>query len=172
MSEPNLYKRNGIWWLRATIDGREIRESLRCRDLKAARRIRDSRLEQFAQARSGLPQTSWKEAVTLWADHITGQILPSTAKRYAVSLLQCEPWLGNLPLSEIKSSTISEMARARKTAGASAATIRRDLPQSRESLLTRPPKVFMRAIQRLPFARRFGNAGTLSNCQRMRPLKR
>ncbi len=127
MSEPNLYKRNGIWWLRATSDGREIRESLRCRDVKAARRIRDSRLEQFAQARSGLPQTSWKEAVTLWADHITGQILPSTAKRYAVSLLQCEPWLGNLPLSEIKSSTISEMARARKTAGASAATIRRDL---------------------------------------------
>jgi integrase/recombinase XerD len=127
MSEPNLYKRNGIWWLRATIDGREIRESLRVRDVKAARRIRDTRLEKFNQARSGLPQTGWKEAVTLWADHITGQILPSTAKRYAVSLLQCEPWLGKLQLSDVKSQTISEMARARKTAGASAATIRRDL---------------------------------------------
>lgn len=127
MSEPNLYKRNGIWWLRATIDGREIRESLRCRDVKAARRIRDSRLEQFAQARSGLPQSTWKDAVSSWAEHVIGQISPSTAKRYAVSLIQCEPWLGNLPLSEIKSSTISDMARARKAAGASAATIRRDL---------------------------------------------
>jgi integrase/recombinase XerD len=127
MSEPNLYKRNGIWWLRATVAGRELRESLRVRDIKAARRLRDARLEKFAQARSGLPQTRWKDAVALWVEHVTGQISPSTAKRYAVSLLQCEPWLGNLQLSDVKSKTISEMARARKIAGASAATIRRDL---------------------------------------------
>jgi integrase/recombinase XerD len=127
MSEPNLYKRNGIWWLRATVDGREIRESLRVRDVKAARRIRDARLEKFRQARSGLPQTSWKDAVTSWADHVTGQVSPSTAKRYAVSLLQCEPWLGKLQLSDVKSQTISDMARARRAAGTSAATVRRDL---------------------------------------------
>jgi integrase/recombinase XerD len=127
MSEPNLYKRNGTWWLRATIAGREIRESLRVRDVKAARKIRDTRLEKFAQARSGLPQTSWKDAVTMWAEHVAGQISPATAKRYAVSLLQCEPWFGNLPLSEIKAKTISDMARARRASGAGAATIRRDL---------------------------------------------
>lgn len=127
MSECNLYKRNGIWWLRATIAGREIRESLRVRDVKTARKIRDGRLETFSQARSGLPQTSWKEAVALWAEHVAGQISPSTAKRYAVSLLQCEPWFGKLPLLEIKTKTVSDMARARKAAGATAATIRRDL---------------------------------------------
>ncbi len=72
MSEPNLYKRNGIWWLRATIDGREIRESSRCRDVKAARRIRDSRLEQFAQARSGLPHS----AASQWCGDRYGDFAP------------------------------------------------------------------------------------------------
>jgi integrase/recombinase XerD len=127
MSEQNLYNRNGIWWLRATVAGCEIRESLRVRNIKVARRIRDARLEKFAQARSGLPQTSWKDAVALWAEHVMGQISPSTGKRYAVSLRQCEPWLGNLQLSDIKSQTISDMAKVRKAAGTSAATIRRDL---------------------------------------------
>jgi integrase/recombinase XerD len=127
MSEPNLFRRAGIWWVRTTVAGHEIRESLRVRDVKAARKIRDARLEKFAQARAGLPQTSWKDAVAMWAEHVAGQIAPATARRYAVSLLQCEPWLGKLPLSDIKTKTISDMARARKSGGASAATIRRDL---------------------------------------------
>ena len=127
MSEPNLYRRAGIWWIRTTVAGHEIRGSLRVRNIKAARKLRDARLEKFAQARAGLPQTSWKDAVAMWAEHVAGQIAPATAKRYAVSLLQCEPWLGKLLLSDIKTKTISDMARARKSGGASAATIRRDL---------------------------------------------
>jgi Phage integrase, N-terminal SAM-like domain len=123
----NLCRRAGIWWIRTTVAGHEIRESLRVRNIKAARKLRDARLEKFAQARAGLPQTSWKDAVAMWAEHVAGQIAPATAKRYAVSLLQCEPWLGKLPLSDIKTKTISDMARARKSGGASAATIRRDL---------------------------------------------
>ena len=50
MSEENLYKRGETWWLRATIDGREYRESLRTRDVKTARGRRDNRLKELTTA--------------------------------------------------------------------------------------------------------------------------
>ncbi len=94
MRERNLYQRGGIWWLRASVDGVERRESLRTRDVKTARRIRDARIEAFtAAAFRGEKRVSWKEAVAAWAEHEAVQIAPSTARRYAVSLLQCEPFL-------------------------------------------------------------------------------
>jgi integrase/recombinase XerD len=127
MSEKNLYTRNGVWWFRATIDGVEIRESLRVSDVMTARRLRDAKLTKLQEAREGIDSKSWAEAVAMWVEHVAGQISPATAKRYYVSLKQCRPFLGKLSLAEIKTKTIADMARARKAAGATTATIRRDL---------------------------------------------
>lgn len=47
MREPNLYKREGVYWLRAKINGVLHRESLRTSDVKTARRARDARIEEI-----------------------------------------------------------------------------------------------------------------------------
>jgi integrase/recombinase XerD len=128
MPEDNLYQRGEIWWLRATVNGTEFRESLRTSDVKAARRKRDARLKQIKDARrDGKPAIGWKQAVADWAAHVAGQIAPATAKRYGVSLKQCEGVLSAHPVAEIDGKVINALIAGRKRAGASAATIRRDL---------------------------------------------
>jgi integrase/recombinase XerD len=128
MREPNLYTRGGVYWLRATIRGVEHRESLRTRDLATARRIRDRRLEEIAAARwRGERRRTWLEAVTEWAEHESGQIAASTAKRYAVSLSMVEPYLAAYAIEKIDGQAIASMISARRLDGATPATVRRDL---------------------------------------------
>lgn len=70
MREPNLFKRGGIYWLRATVKGVEHRESLRTRKITVARKIRDARLEEISAARHrGERRRPWLEAVTAWLEH-------------------------------------------------------------------------------------------------------
>lgn len=75
----------------------------------------------------GEQRIGWKDAVAAWAGHEIGQISPTTAKRYGVSLKQCEPFLAHLPVADVSGKVIAEMVSARRKAGATAATIRRDL---------------------------------------------
>jgi integrase/recombinase XerD len=128
MSEPNLYKRGETYWLRANVNGSEIRESLRTGDLKAARRARDKRLEELkAAAFRGEWRGPWTEAVARWADHAIDQIRPMTAKRYAVSFVQVESVLAPLTIERIDGQTIVKLIEKRRRDGATPATIRRDL---------------------------------------------
>ena len=76
------------------------------------------------QRRSG---AGWKEALTAWSEHSAGQIAPATARRYAVSLLQCEHFLDELSIDAIDGKSIQRMVGERRRMGASAATVRRDL---------------------------------------------
>ncbi len=50
----NLHNRNGVWQLRAWVDGREVAKSLKTRDVKEARRLRDAMLADL-QGASGTP---------------------------------------------------------------------------------------------------------------------
>jgi integrase/recombinase XerD len=126
--EKNLYRRSGVWWLRATVNGTEHRESLHTRDVRPARALRDKRLEEIAAARwHGLKRITWKDAVAEWGAHEAGQIAPSTAKRYAVSLLQCEPFLAPYDIDRIDGKVIAALIAGRRASGATPATIRRDL---------------------------------------------
>lgn len=128
MSEENLYQRGGIWWLRATVQGKEFRESLRTHDVKAARRLRDKKLAALrAEAFHGERLIPWHEAAAEWGAHSLGQVAPRTAQRYLVSLAQCEPWLKPKNIHEIDGKTINELIAGRRRAGATPATIRRDL---------------------------------------------
>jgi integrase/recombinase XerD len=128
MREPNLYRRAGIYWLRATINGVERRESLRTGDLKTARRLKDARIEEIKASRwRGERRRSWLECVAEWASHAHDQIGPKTAKRYAVSLEQVRPLLSTLDINQINGQVIADLICARRKAGASAATVRRDL---------------------------------------------
>ena len=62
-----------------------------------------------------------------WGEHIAASVKPSTAKRYAVSLKQLEPFLLGLYLDEIDKRVISDAIRQRRATGTANATIRRDL---------------------------------------------
>lgn len=127
MREPNLYKRAGVFWLRATIRGVEHRESLRTRDLKTARRLRDARIEEITAARwRGERARTWLDAVAEWAEHVAGDLAPTTAARYADSLEKVKPHLQRYDIDKIDGRAIAELIAARKKE-VSAATVRRDL---------------------------------------------
>ena len=126
--EKNLFQRGETWWLRAQVNGAEHRESLHTRDVVAARKHRDRRLEEINAARwHGQHRVTWHDACVAWAEHVAGQIAPSTAKRYAVSLVQCDPWLASLDIAAVDGQAINAMITARRATGATPATVRRDL---------------------------------------------
>jgi integrase/recombinase XerD len=129
MSEENMYPRGKIWWLRTTVDGTEYRESLRCSDVKVARKRRDKRLAEIKDAvHFGEVKHTWEEAVTSWATHVVGQVGQSTAKRYAVSLKQVLAYLSGTDIALIDGKTIQNLITQRRAVDkATPATVRRDL---------------------------------------------
>jgi integrase/recombinase XerD len=127
MGENNLYRRGGIWWLRATIRGEEYRESLRTRDVKAARKIRDTRIEELSQQAGSGHKVMWLEAVAAWVEATPGHYAPKTAVRYATSLMIVEPFLKPYDVASIDGKVISTIIKERRKQGVTEATIRRDL---------------------------------------------
>ena len=102
--------------------------ALRTCDVKTARRLRDRRIEEIKQARHfGESKRPWLEAVAAWAEQIDGQLAPKTLKRYGVSLQQVEPSLRGLAIHEIDGRAIAGLIETRRKAGATPATVRRDL---------------------------------------------
>ena len=65
--------------------------------------------------------------MTEWAEHAADQLGANTKTRYAVSLSMVEPYLTNYSIDRIDGKAIAALMEARRKAGASAATIRRDL---------------------------------------------
>lgn len=127
MGENNLYKRGGIWWLRATVRGKEHRESLRTRDVKAARKARDARIEEINEQAGAGRKVMWLEAVAAWVEATAGHFSLNTARRYGTSLLIVEPFLKPLAVHDIDGQVIGSIIKYRRKDGVSEATIRRDL---------------------------------------------
>lgn len=128
MGEGNLYKRNGIYWFRATVSGKEHRGSLRTRNARDAERRKAEAIEALkAEAYFGERSILWPEAVLMWRAHVEGQISARTIQRYAVSFKMCEGLLTSQRIDRINGQVIADLIAYRKRAGASPATVRRDL---------------------------------------------
>lgn len=124
----NVYDRNGIKWARFQVDGREFRGSLSTSNEKVARkRAKAWRRREVGIAKFGEDRKSYIEVFTAWTPHIATQVGESTARRYAVSLGQLEPWLKPLFIDEIDKEVVSTIVRERRAQGVTTATIRRDL---------------------------------------------
>lgn len=120
----NLIKRNGVWYARKQVRGRDVRRSLRTASrAEAKKRLAPvlAQLDHFAFY--GENRHTWKEAVVEWAKSAP-EIGPGTMKRYLVSLGQVRGTLDELYVDEISPRSISRIARR---AGVSNATRRRDL---------------------------------------------
>jgi len=126
--DKNLVLRGDTYYLRTYIRGKLIQRSLRTSDVKVARRERDKKLKEAADwAWRGDRVVTWDDAVDEWVDHEGKHLPANTAKRYHVSLKQVNPFLSKLNIAAINGMIIGDIAKERRKAGASAATIRRDL---------------------------------------------
>lgn len=131
---PNLYQRDGIWWARIQVRGRDVRRSLRT-GVKAEAKQRLKALLAEAQAEraaaSGLPsdaaERTWREAVSRYLSTQLSDLRPRTRDRYECSIRMMHPHFGELRLRQITPARVNEYVTARLAAGASPATVRRDL---------------------------------------------
>jgi integrase/recombinase XerD len=126
---PNLYKRGEAWWARFKVQGVEYRRSLRTairgeaeRRLKALKKD----IENEALFNIAPPQT-WQAVVLSWNTHALGDLSPKTRKRYLTSLKQVRPYFDGVDIRRLDIAKLREMVKGRRVAGASTATIRRDL---------------------------------------------
>lgn len=119
---------------RVRIKGKLHRWSLRTGDVEIAVARRDEEIARLkAIAFGDNVGVSYEDAFAGWADHIVDQVGPLTAKRYASSLKQLEPWLKEKFIVHadaarvIGKATVDAIVTARKAQGVAIATVRRDL---------------------------------------------
>jgi len=95
---------------------------------KEASRPFDRRRNQLDQAGCDEPRHRWLDAVDRYKLEVApGNISSSTAKRYAVSIRQLDGVLNSRFVDEINRRLLIEIVCERKRAGATNATVRRDL---------------------------------------------
>jgi len=125
----NLYKRNKIWWGRIQIAGTEQRRSLRTADrFEAKKRLAKWRGELEEAQFYGQARSTWQDAVIRFATEVMpSSIKPSTVDRYNVSFRQLDAHLRDIYVDQIRLSTIARIVGERRKAGATNATIQRDL---------------------------------------------
>lgn len=124
----NLYKRGKTYWGRVQVAGHEYRGSLRTSDRAEAKERLRKWLEGVGRAKFyGSDRLTWEAAVVHYVNGDMASIAESTAKRYKVSFRQVGPLLRKYHLDEIGPRQIAELIAARRKAGATNATINRDL---------------------------------------------
>lgn len=124
----NTFWRGNTLWGRKKVKGVDHKWPLRTSDGEAAaRRVKQDIDRLTAAAYYGDARRTYEDTATAWTEHIASHVGPQTAKRYAVSLKQLEPFLRPLFLDEITSALVGEIVKDRRGRGATNATIRRDL---------------------------------------------
>lgn len=120
----NLYKRDGVWYARVQVSGKDVRRSLRTGSRAEAKKRLQEVLADAQHVRFyGEARHRWQDAVVAWVESAP-EISPGTLKRYQTSLRQVRGLLDGLFVDEI---TIRMIARIASRSGVSNATRRRDL---------------------------------------------
>lgn len=125
----NLYRRGKVWWARMQISGHDIRKSLGTeKRSEALIRLAAWLAKLNGSANDGHPRALWQEAVVYYTTAILpGQVKPSTAERYLVSLRQVGPFLSDTYVDDIDEPVIGDLIQKRRLDEITNATIRRDL---------------------------------------------
>ena len=127
---PNTEWHGDTLYGRIRIKGKLRRWSLRSGDVELARVTVAADIEAL-KAEAFHPdqhRVKYNDVFSAWAErHITHEVGPATAKRYAVSLKQLEPYLRGKFLDEVDKALVGTIVDNRRAAGVSTATIRRDL---------------------------------------------
>lgn len=128
MSERNLYKRQGTWYARVKVRGRDHRRSLRTSSkVLAQKRLRKIQNEADHFRDHGEERHTWKGAVVEWSTAMVGAVKPNVLTRYKISIRLVRPIMDPLYIDEVTTKTIAKVVKHRRAGKASNATIRRDL---------------------------------------------
>jgi site-specific recombinase XerD len=123
-----VYKRDATYWIRFSYGGREVRRSARTASKAVAQQYLAQVLEEHRRLdRGGRARRPFAETAERFVHEYLPTLKPSTQRRYRVSLKQMAPSFDRLFLDEVNKARLSDYVTARKKAGASNATIRRDL---------------------------------------------
>ena len=123
-----IYKRGKTWWGRVQRGGQEFRQSLQTRSESIARKRLRQWLDRLEAAAWGeKPQVTLNEIADRFIREHLPNIRHQSARRYGVSLAHLDRELGHMMLNTIGSAQLVEFETARRSAGVSAPTIRRDL---------------------------------------------
>jgi site-specific recombinase XerD len=128
----NVYKRGQrgkeTYWIRFQWRGQEIRKSARTTSKSVAQQYLAQVLEEYRRLdRGGRPRRTYQEALERFHAEYLPTLKPATQNRYRTSLKQLAPFFGGLYLDEIKKGLLADYVAARRKAGVTGATVRRDL---------------------------------------------
>jgi integrase/recombinase XerD len=117
-----------VLWARIKLGGEDRRFSLRTDNVALARRrVREERERIIGERHFGEIRHAYRKVFVDWGEHIVTEVGAGTAKRYGSSLAQLEPDLKTLFIDEIDKAKVQAIVKRRRAAGATNATIRRDL---------------------------------------------
>lgn len=122
------YKRGNVWWGRAQRNGKEFRRSLGTSNRSIAeKRLRKWLEDMDAIAWGDKPPRPWESVWERFMREHFPTLKPASAKRYAVSLKNLSTVLDGKTIQQVTSALLSEFETNRRSDGATAPTIRRDL---------------------------------------------
>lgn len=123
-----VYRRGSTWWVRFQWRGTEVRRSARTSSKAVARQVLARLLEEHRRLdRDGRPRRTYREALErFWAEYMP-TLKPATQRRYRSSFRQLAGTFGALRLDEITRGRLADYTTVRLKAGATGATVRRDL---------------------------------------------
>lgn len=124
----DIYLRGKTWWGRVQKDGKDLRQSLQTRSEGVARSRLKVWLEELeALAWGSKPKLTINEVMKAFQEEHGPTLRPSTFRRYGVSIDHLDAFFGDKLLLALRPADLKEFETARRTAGAMAPTIRRDL---------------------------------------------
>lgn len=124
-----IYKRGRLWWARAERNGREIRRSLKTADKAVAeKRLRQLLTELDGIAWGDKPTRTLEQLCEKFITEHLPMLKPASARRYGVSIVNLLDNMGpNTRITDIGKAKMTEFETARRSSGAKAPTVRRDL---------------------------------------------
>jgi integrase len=124
----NVYLRGKTWWGRAQKNGQELRRSLETRSESLARERLRVWLDELDDETWGKrPKVTLNEAADAFIREHLPTLRPKSIQRYGVSIKWLDDKLGLLQLAAIGTKELKEFETWRRSMGASAPTIRRDM---------------------------------------------
>jgi integrase/recombinase XerD len=123
----NLQRRsNGIFYGRIEVDGTPLRKSLGTRDVvEAQEKLRRWLAEVSPRHASG--ELTFAQVASSWITAFKPTYTEKTWRRYKTSLKMLKPFFDGLLWVDVTRTKINEFITARKDAGATTATVNRDL---------------------------------------------
>ncbi len=129
-----LYKRGGVWWMTAMVDGRQICKSTGTSNKRLAQKILDLRKAEIIEGRFCLRASNAPRLEAFARDFADSIPHPSTKKRYKSSIASLVAHFGDVPVSRITIEGIEGFKATRLAAKVRAATVNRDLAVVRRIL--------------------------------------